>query len=116
MARSTQDVFEDHLALRLAGDLDTDLRRNYADDVVLLTVNSNLQGHEGMRLSAGRLKEQLPDARFEIVSKQVRGEYAFLVWRAQSGRFDAVDGADSFVVRDGKIVFQSIHYRLRNQR
>jgi hypothetical protein len=42
--------------------------------------------------------------------------YVLLIWRGWSSRFDATEGADSFVIRDGKIRFQSIHYRLEDPR
>lgn len=108
--RSPEEVFEDHLRLRLEGNLAEDLRRNYAEDVVLLTVNSNARGHDAIRMSAERLNQQLPDAEFNIVAKQVNGPYTLLIWSAKSAHLDAVEGADSFVIREGKIVFQSIHY------
>jgi hypothetical protein len=114
ITRSAQDVFEDHLRLRVVGRVEEDLRRNYAEDVVLLTVNSNALGHDAIRMSARRLHDQLPDGRFEFLSKQVNGPYALLIWEGQSSRFNAMEGADSFVIRDGKIRFQSIHYRLDN--
>lgn len=113
--RSAEEVFEDHLELRRKGDLEEDLRRNYAPDVVLLTVNSNATGHDALRMSAKRLEEQLPDAEFEYDAKQVNGSYALLIWSATSPRFDAVEGADSFVIENGKIVLQTIHYGLRHQ-
>lgn len=111
--RTTEEVFEDHLRLRLQGKLQEDLRRNYSDDVLLLTVNSNARGHDAIRMSAARLEKQLPDAQFNIAARQVNGPFALLIWSATSARFDAVEGADSFVIVDGKIVFQSIHYGLR---
>lgn len=80
--------------------------------MVLLTLNSNMSGHEAIRTSAARLKEQLPDASFKFVAKQVSGPYALLIWTATSRRCDAVEGADSFVIEGGRIVFQSIHYKL----
>jgi hypothetical protein len=49
-ARRTREVFDDYLRLRL----EDDLARNYAKDVVLLTVNSNACGHQAIRTSAGR--------------------------------------------------------------
>lgn len=55
----------------------------------------------------------MPQARFYIAAKQVNGPYALLVWSAKSESLDAVEGADSFVIENGKIVFQSIHYGLR---
>ena len=112
-SRSTDEVFEDHLRLRLEQKLEDDLARNYAPDVVLLTVNSNATGHDAIRMSAARLADQLPNARFEIIAKQVNGRFAMLVWRATSDRFDAVDGADGFVIEDGLIRCQTIHYRLQ---
>jgi hypothetical protein len=72
-ARSTREVFEDHVRLRLEGRLEEDLERNYASDVILLTINSNASSHDAIRISAKRLTEQLPDAEFEIVKMQVAG-------------------------------------------
>jgi hypothetical protein len=112
LPRSTEEVFEDHLRLRVEGRLEDDLRRNYAEDVVLLTVNSNACGHDAIRMSADRLREQLPQSRFEFIKKQVNGRFAMLVWRATSARFSAVDGADGFVIEDGLIRLQTIHYQL----
>ncbi|WP_230530891.1 nuclear transport factor 2 family protein [Microvirga roseola] len=111
-ARSTQDVFEDHLRLHREGCLEEDLKHNYAEDVLLLTENSVLHGHDGLRISAKRLAKQLPDARFEFLARQVEGEFAFLVWRAQSDRYRVECGADSFMIKDGRIYMQTIHYRL----
>jgi len=113
--RTAAEVFADHLQLRVAGKLEEDLRRNYSEQVVLLTVNSNGSGHDAIRESAARLREQLPGAEFTFQARQVHGPYALLVWSAVSERFSAVDGADTFVIRDGKIVLQSIHYSLREQ-
>lgn len=111
--RSTADVFNDHLQLRAAGDLETDLRRNYAEDVVVLCSSGVLHGLDGMRKSAGRLDEQLPDAEFSYVTREVYGEYAFLEWQATSDLATVEDGADSFVIRDGLIRMQTIHYTLK---
>lgn len=112
MSRSTREVFEDHLKLRVDGDLETDLQRNYSDDVILLTENSNAKGHDAIRMSARRLAEQLPNGSFDFLSKQVNGPYALLIWCANSDRFDVTGGADSFLIEDGKIKLQTIHYQL----
>ena len=112
--RSAEEVFEDHLRLRMAGGLEEDIRRNYAEDVVLLTVNSNARGHDAIRMSAQRLRDQLPDARYEFLAKQINGPWVLLIWRGWSSRFNATEGVDSFDIRNGKIRFQSIHYRLED--
>ena len=106
------EVFEDHLRLRSLGDLETDLERNYANDVIVLCELGALKGRAAIRKSARRLSLQLPDAVFQFPVKLVRGEHAFLVWKARSQRFEVEDGADSFVIRGGRIVAQTIFYRL----
>jgi len=111
-SRSTEEVFEDHLRLRREGRLEEDLRRNYAEDVVLLTCNSNLTGHDAIRYSARKLHKQLPEGHFDFISRQVHGKFALLIWRAKSPRFDAIEGADTFVIEDGRICLHTIHYGL----
>lgn len=111
-ARSTREVLNDHLRLRREGGLEADLRRNYAADVILLTSNSILEGHDALRRSADRLHLQLPDARFQFKSLQTKGPYGLLVWEAVSDRLHVDCGADSFLVREGLIRMQTIHYRL----
>jgi hypothetical protein len=97
---------------RSLGELEADLARNYADDVVVLCELGALKGRPAIRKSARRLGLQLPDAEFQFPTKLVRGEHAFLVWKARSQLFEVEDGADSFVIRGGRIVVQTIFYRL----
>src|SRR5262245_26710111 len=68
MQRSTRDVLEDHLRRRGKREVEGDITRNYAEDVVLLTGFGVLRGHEGVRRSAQLLREQLPCARYRVVS------------------------------------------------
>jgi hypothetical protein len=42
----------------------------------------------------------------------IEGEFAVLEWRAKNHSVEVKEPADSFVIRDGKIVFQSIHYKV----
>jgi hypothetical protein len=110
--RSTREVFDDHLQLRVDGRLETDLKRNYAEDIVLMCEYEVFRGRDAVHASADRLGLQLPGAEFEFITREVEGEYAFLVWKATSDRFRVDHGADSFVIRDGRIVMQSIYYDL----
>ncbi len=56
--RSTAEVFEEHLRLRAAGEVDADLERNYAPDVVPLCEPAVLRGCQAVRESARRLAWQ----------------------------------------------------------
>ncbi len=108
--RSPQDVLDDHLALVAAGDWTTDLERNVSDDIVVLTGFGVFEGREQVRVLAELLDAQLPNARFEYTTVVVRGQVGFLEWTADADGARVRDGADSFVISDGRIVAQTIHY------
>ena len=108
--RSTREVFEDHLAKRLAGDDEGDLALNYDDDVVLLTGSGVFRGKDGVRRCLGRLLDELPCFRYEYRTRLAEGEVAFLEWSARCPTAGVEDGADSFLIRGGRIVAQTIHY------
>ena len=78
----------------------------------MLCKHGVFRGSDEVRQSAQRLGLRIPDARFEYISCQIHGEWGFLEWRAESDDMCAEDGADSYVVRAGRIVAQTIHYRL----
>jgi hypothetical protein len=113
--RSTEAVFNDHLRAAKAGDVDGDIERNYARDVVLLTGVGVLRGQRGVRRSRALLAHDLPDGKYTYVTRLVDGEHAFLEWRAQGKAVEIDDGADSFVIRDGLIRLQTIHYTMKHR-
>ncbi len=115
MTRSTQAVFEDHLRRRETGRILEDLEADYAEDVVLLCEHPPAIGRDAVRASAERLHLQMPSGCFRYLHKHVHGDYAFLVWRGESDDIVLENGADSFVIRDGKIVMQSIYYTVHSR-
>ncbi|CAN5498109.1 hypothetical protein BH23ACT3_BH23ACT3_00360 [soil metagenome] len=110
--RCPREVLDDHLALAAAGDWRTDLDRNVADDVVVLTGFGVFEGRDQVRVLAELLEAQLPGARFEYTTVLVSGDVAFLEWNADGRGVRVRDGADTFVIRDGRIAVQTIHYTL----
>ena len=110
--RTTQQVVDDHLQLAMDGELEQDLARNYAEDVVLLSNWGVEHGHDGARRLAHLLQSQLPDSTFAYRLRLVEGEVAMLQWTAQSRAAAVRDGVDSYVVRDGRISAQTIWYSL----
>ncbi len=56
------------------------------------------------------LEAQLPGASFTYTTVVTHGELGFLEWTADGPAARVRDGADSFLVRDGRIVMQTIHY------
>ena len=109
-ARTAREVLEDHLWQSREGTLEDDLVRNFAGDVVILTGFGAFRGYAGMRYLTELLQEQLPIATFDYRTVAVEGELGFLEWTASSDRGEVKDGADSYLIRGGHIVAQTIHY------
>ena len=112
--RSTQEVYEDHLRLAAEGDLDGDLERNVAEDVVMLTGRGVFRGHEGVRELARQLMSEIPSGRWTYVNQLVEGRMGFLEWTVDEGPFRIRDGADSYLIEDGRIRMQTIHYTVED--
>lgn len=111
--RSAREVFEDHLKKRQQGQLEEDITLNYSEDVVLLTGSGIHLGHDGVRECTRILQEYLPEANYDYRTKLVKAEFAFLEWSGTSKKGIVCDGADSYVIRNGFIVAQTIHYRIK---
>jgi hypothetical protein len=108
--RSPQEVFDDHLRLAAEHRFDLDVERNFSPDCVVLDRRGPFHGHAGARELARLLEEELPGAPYTYTTQQVERGVAFLEWTAESEDALVRDGADSFVIEDGWIVVQTIHY------
>ena len=111
--RSAAEVLDDHLRESIFGSIEDDLARNYAHDLIVLTREGVFRGHDGLRQLAKRLGEELPEATFEYRTRLVEGEVGFLEWIGRGDGFAVEDGADSYVIRNGTIVAQTIHYTVK---
>jgi hypothetical protein len=109
-ARSTEEVLHSHLEHRSAGDLAGDLEENYHPEVVLLSAEGVHRGHHGVRRLDGILHHYVGEGQWTAIRLEVEDKMGFLEWRSDGGKRQVHDGADSFVVADGKIVAQTIHY------
>ena len=110
--RTTQEVLDDHLRLATEGDLDADIERNCAADIVVLTGRGIFEGDDGVRELARQLMEEVPSGEWRYLQRLVAGRMAFLEWTVESGPFRVPDGADSYLIENGRIQAQTIHYTL----
>jgi hypothetical protein len=113
--RSAAEVFEDHL--RLAGEhhFEEDIERNVSPDIVVLERRGIFRGRDGTRELARLLEEEMPKAPYVYTNRLIAGRVAFLEWTAESEHACVRDGADSFVIEDGWIVAQTIHYTVEQK-
>lgn len=109
MPRSTREVVDDHLARRQNGDVDGDIAQNYATDVVLMSAEGISHGHAGIRNCNKVLRTHVPEADYDYLNVLVHEDIGFLQWHATAHE-RVFYGCDTFVVEDGRIVAQTIHF------
>jgi hypothetical protein len=111
--RNTEEVIKDHLERRRRGDLEGDLETNYSDDVILISHEGVKRGHDGVRELAEILSQYVDSDEYEIQQLTTEGSIGYIRWEG-TVKSDSRphDGTDSFVVVDGQIVAQTIHYGL----
>ena len=109
-SRSAQEVLDDHLALAAEHRFEEDIERNTSPACVILERRGVFRGRDGARELARLLGEELGDAPYTYVTKLVVDRFAFLEWTAEGDNVRVRDGADSYVIEDGWIVAQTIHY------
>jgi len=114
--RSPREVFEEHLRLAQEGEIEEDLKRNNAEDIVLLTNYGTFHGHEGIREAARLLDEQLPSGTYDYKLKLSSGKICFLHWTGDSEESYISDGADSYLIEEGKIKVQTIFYTVHKKK
>jgi hypothetical protein len=123
-SRTAQEVLDDHLKLaeNWGGEggfergLEQDISRNSSEDIVILINRGTFHGHEGVRQLAHMLAEELPEHRsFSYTYRAVEGRMAFLEWAYEDESVRVRDGADSYLIENGKIVAQTIHYTVEQK-
>ena len=105
---TTEDVLDHHLEALLAGDLEAILA-DYDETAVLATPDVTVRGLAALREFFGSVVTDMlqPGSQIEATTQVVEGDYAYIVWRGESEKYRFPFATDTFVVRDGKIVFQS---------
>jgi len=105
---STKDVLDNHLKCFGERDLKGVLS-DYASGAVMFTPDGPLRGADAIRpLFQAMIAEfGKPGATFSMKQQSVEGDYAYILWTAETADNVYEMGTDTFVVRDGKIVAQS---------
>ena len=115
---TTADILGHHLQSFGKGDLDGILS-DYTDDSVVITPDGTvLKGpaqigpvFKGMFEEFGK-----PGMRFDMGVTSVEGEVAFITWNAETADNTYELGTDTFVVRDGKIAYQTFAAKVTPKR
>jgi len=105
---STKDVLDRHLSCFAEGDL-KGILADYAPGAVLFTPDGPVKGVDAIRPLFQALFAEFgkPGASFSMKQQFVEGDYAYILWTAETADNVYEVGTDTFIVRDGKIVAQS---------
>jgi hypothetical protein len=109
MARSTEQVFEDHKNAILTGNLPK-LIADYADDAVLLTTQAAFVGQEAIQGFFQNIFATNPNVQIDFRKQVVKDDLLLLEWCAESDVTTFESGVDTFIIRDDKIQRQTMWF------
>jgi ketosteroid isomerase-like protein len=106
----TLAVLDHHLAAFRAGDVDA-VMEDYLEESVMVTPEGEIRGLAALRdtFSTFFADEFRPGSyEFTLDRIKIEGDIAYIVWHAASPTAIYPVGSDTFVIRDGKILVQTI--------
>ena len=105
---STDELLDRHLDCFGRGDLNG-IVADYSSTAVMFTPRGPLKGPAAIRSLFQAIFTEFakPGATFSLDLRSVDGDYAYILWRAETAdnNYEAV--ADTFVVRNGQIILHS---------
>jgi ketosteroid isomerase-like protein len=109
---STKDVLNNHLNSFKEGNL-AGILSDYAPGAVLFTPSGPLTGQAIEAFFKTLLAEfAKPGAVFRMEEQFIEGDYAYILWTAETADNRYELGTDTFVVRNGRIAVQSFAGKL----
>lgn len=111
---STKDVLDHHLKAFDQGDL-KGILSDYSPDVVLFTGGKVFRGVDAIKPLFEALIAEFGQlgATFSMKQRLVEGDYAYILWTAETADNLYELATDTFVVREGRIVAQSFTAKIR---
>jgi hypothetical protein len=114
---TTNDVLDQHLKCFGENDLDGVLA-DYSSDAVLFIPGRPLKGPDAIKsfFQAFFSEFAKPGASFSMRQRYVEGNYAYILWSAETADNSYEAATDTFVVQNGKIVAQSFAAKITPNR
>ena len=114
---TTREVLRNHLTSFGRGDLDGILA-DYAPTAILFTPGGELVGVDAIRPLFVELLAEFakPGASFALERESVNGDFAYILWSAETADRTYELATDTFVVQGGKIVAQSFAAKVLGKR
>jgi len=115
--KSTNDVLDHHLKAIEQGDVDAVLS-DYAPDAVLFREDGVPKGADAIRPVFEKFvaEFQKPDTTVRTKQRFVEGDYAYMVWTAETADNVYELATDTFFVKQGQIVAQSFTAKITSKK
>jgi len=107
--RNAGEIFAHHLEAFGAGDLD-EILVDYTPDTLMIYGDRIWRGLDGARdFFSLWLSEWIPaGSRFDVIDQHTVDSVVYLTWTAESEKYVFDFGTDTFVMRDGKVLQQTV--------
>lgn len=116
MSQSVVDVLSHHMTCVSRSDVDG-IMQDYTDSSVLFSPDGVLTTLDLIREFYVTLTSRMlpPGTNFTSIRHDIRGDTAFLIWKADTHALKFHLGVETIVIRDGKIVTHSFAAAVENK-
>jgi ketosteroid isomerase-like protein len=109
---NVETIVAHHLASAERDDVDS-LMADYAANAVLITPDTAIIGKSAIRavfqrLVGGNTAPGGPQGALQVQKQVFKGNVGYLLWVQHAGTPEELHGSDTFFIRDGKIVAQTV--------
>lgn len=111
---TTEQVVEHHMRAGNEQNV-AEVMRDYAANAILVAPDGVHKGKQAIRASYKQLASG-PKSTITADRKVFEGEVGYVAWTMNAGQPGAVHGTDTFIVRHGKIVVQTVTMFQPNQK
>lgn len=107
---TTRQIYNRHVKTLFDSDLDA-VMADYSADAVLITAEKTYKGLKSIRgFFSNLIKNLVPSVKNFQHTPVVSGNYVLMQWDADFKDGTGMNGVDTFVIRDGKIVGQTVKF------
>ena len=106
---SANEVFDHHLSVFGSGNID-EILTDYTEDTIMIYGDRVWRGLSGARDFFHLWLDDLIPAgsRFDLIDRVAVDDWLYITWSAESPRYLFDYGTDTFLIRDGKILRQTV--------
>jgi hypothetical protein len=104
----TQAFSDARLAAFAKGDIEA-LLAQYSEDAVIIAPDGIHDTPEARRAFITAVIGAMgrPDLKFEMLKAEAAGDLLHYVWKAETGTVDFGTGVETYLIRDGKAIYQT---------